>query len=323
MKVGILGAGSIARVLARTMVKMEEVELYAVGARDFDRAKAFAKEFNIEKAYGSYEELVSDEQVGLIYVATPHSHHAEHMRLCIEHGKPVLCEKSFTTNAKEAREVFDLAKEKGVYVAEAIWTRYMPSRAMINEIVASGIVGDISMVTSNLCYDIDGNERIVQPSLSGGALLDVGVYGINFMLMHVPSEIDHIETSVQMTDTGVDGRESITIFLKNETMGVTTHGIYGRSDRKGIFYGERGYIIVENINNPNQINVYDGEDNLIKHIDVPEQITGYEYEVRESIKQIEAGKIESDSMPWAESIHVLEIMDGIRTQWGLKYPQED
>ncbi|MBQ2320485.1 MAG: Gfo/Idh/MocA family oxidoreductase [Lachnospiraceae bacterium] len=318
MRIGILGAGNIAGVLADTMNKMQEVELYAVASRDLAKAKAFADRFEIANAYGSYEEMVKDENVELVYIATPHSHHFQHMKLCIENHKPVLCEKAFTFTAEEAMEIKKLVTEHKVYTAEAIWTRYMPSRKLIDEVLASGIVGEISMVTCNLSYDIDKVERIMKPELAGGALLDVGVYGLNFITMHLGKEIDHIDTSVVMTDTGVDGRESITVVFENGLMAVSTHGIYGRSDRKGIFYGEKGYIIVENINNPQAIDVFDSEDNLLKHIDVPEQISGYEYEISEAIENIKKGNIESQSMPLDESIYMMQLMDGIREQFSKR-----
>ena len=176
MNIGFIGAGQIANTMAYTMQRMEDVNLYAVAARDLDRAEAFAARYGFEKAYGSYGEMLLDPNVELVYIATPHSHHAEHMKLCIAHGKHVLCEKAFTLNAAQAREVAALAKEKGVYVAEAIWTRYMPSRAMINEVLASGVIGNITAMTANLCYPVSSRERCIQPELAGGALLDVGIY---------------------------------------------------------------------------------------------------------------------------------------------------
>ncbi|MBR6638008.1 MAG: gfo/Idh/MocA family oxidoreductase, partial [Lachnospiraceae bacterium] len=203
-----------------------------------------------------------------------------------------------------------------------IWTRYMPSRNMINEVIDSGIIGKVSTLTANLSYTISQNYRIVAPELAGGALLDVGVYGINFATMHFGTDIERIESSVQFTETGVDGMESITIFFKDGRMAVLTHGIYARSDRKGIFYGEKGYIVVENINNPQSISVFDLNDKLIKQMDVPEQISGYEYQFLECIERIGEGKTESASMPLDDSIFVMEVMDGIRKQWGLVYPQE-
>lgn len=313
MNIGILGAGGIAHVLAHTMLQMEEVNLMAVASRTLDKAKAFAEEFNIPKAFGSYEEMLKDPDVKLVYIATPHSHHFEHMKMCIEHGKAVLCEKAFTFTAEEAKEIMELSMKTGVYAAEAIWTRYMPSRAMINELLKEEPLGKVCMATCNLSYDIDQVERIIRPELAGGALLDVGVYGLNFLTMHMGKDIKKIDSSVVMTDTGVDGMETITIHYNDGRIGVATHGIYGRSDRKGIFYCERGYIIVENINNPNSIDLYDGSDKLIKHIPVPEQISGYEYEIREAIEAIEAGRNESSSMPLSESVYMMEMMDGIRS----------
>ena len=172
MNIGFIGAGRIANTLASTMARMEDVNLYAVAARDLDRAQAFAAQYGFDKAYGSYAEMLRDPNVELVYIATPHSHHFEHMKLCIESGKNVLCEKAFTLNAAQARQIAALAKAKGVYVAEAIWTRYMPSRAMINEVLASGIIGNISTLTCNLSYPVTYKERIVQPELAGGALLE-------------------------------------------------------------------------------------------------------------------------------------------------------
>lgn len=322
MKIGVLGTGGIVRSVTPTLQRMKDIECYAIASRTLERAEKAAEEYGYEKAYGNYEELVADPLVELVYVATPHSRHYDDMKLCIAHGKPVICEKSFTMNAKQAKEIRELAKEAGVFVTEAIWPRYMPSRTLIQETIDSGIIGTVSTLTANLSYIISGVKRIQDPELAGGALLDVGVYGINFALMHFGEEIERIESSVQMTETGVDAMESITIFYKNGRMAVLTHGIYGRSDRKGIFYGDKGYIIVENINNPQSVTVYDTEDRLVKQIPVPEQISGYEYQFEECRRCIAEKKTESDSMPLKDSVYMMELMDRLRAQWGLVYPQE-
>ena len=322
MNIGFIGAGRIANTLASTMAHMEDVNLYAVAARDLGRAQAFAAQYGFDKAYGSYTELLLDPNVELVYIATPHSHHAEHMKLCIDHGKNVLCEKAFTLNAAQARQIAALAKAKGVYVAEAIWTRYMPSRAMINEVLASGIIGNVTALTATLCYPVAYKERCIRPELAGGALLDVGVYCLNFALMHFGDDIERMDSSVRMTDTGVDGQESITLHYRDGKIAVLTAGILSRSDRKGIFYGDKGYIIVENINNPQSISVYDLTDTLVKKLEVPAQITGYEYQIREAMARIRAGEIESASMPLDTTIAVMEHMDALRKDWGLIYPME-
>ena len=322
MNIGFIGAGRIANTLASTMARMEDVNLYGVAARDLERAQAFAAQYGFDKAYGSYEEMLRDPNVELVYIATPHSHHAEHMKLCIAHGKNILCEKAFTLNAAQAREIATLAKAKGVYVAEAIWTRYMPSRAMIDEILASGIIGNVTALTATLCYPVAYKERCIRPELAGGALLDVGVYCLNFALMHFGDDIERMDSSVRMTDTGVDGQESITLHYRDGRIAVLTAGILSRSDRKGIFYGDKGYIIVENINNPQSISVYDLTDTLVKKIEVPAQITGYEYQIREAMARIRAGETESASMPLDTTIAVMERMDALRKDWGLIYPME-
>ena len=322
MNIGFIGAGRIAGTLASTMARMEDVNLYAVAARDLDRAQAFAAQYGFDRAYGSYAEMLRDPNVELVYIATPHSHHFEHMKLCIAHGKNVLCEKAFTLNAPQARQIAALAREKGVYVAEAIWTRYMPSRAMINEVLASGIIGNISTLTCNLSYPVTYKERIVRPELAGGALLDVGIYGLNFALMHFGDDILRTDSSVRFTDTGVDAMETITLHYRDGRMAVITAGVLARGDRKGIFYGDKGYIIVENINNPQSISVYDLTDTLVKKIEVPAQITGYEYQIREAMARIRAGETESASMPLDTTIAVMERMDALRKDWGLIYPME-
>lgn len=319
MNIGILGAGGIAKVMARTINEMKDATLYAIGSRNYEKAQAFAEEFGVITAYGSYEELVSDDNIDLIYVATPHSHHFEHMKLCIEHGKNVLCEKAFTFNSKQTEEIIALASEKRVYLGEAIWTRYMPSRKMIDELLRSGIIGEIKTVTCNLCYPISDKERLIRPELAGGALLDLGVYGLNFIIMHFGKNFTNIESSVVMTETGVDGQETITVKYPDGKMAVSTHSMYGRSDRKGIFYGEKGYIVVDNINNPKALDVFDCNDNLVKHMDVPAQITGYEYEIMESMDMIRQGKLESESMPLSETLFIMNIMDDLRQQWGIMY----
>lgn len=322
MKVGILGAGAIAEIMANTINGMKEAECYAIASRTLSKAEDFKNKFGFKKAYGSYEELVADPEVELIYIATPHSRHYEDMKLCIKNHKPVLCEKAFTVNANQAKEIKRLAKENNIFVTEAIWTRYMPSRSLINETIKSGIIGDVKFITGDLSYPITFKPRLVDPNLAGGSLLDLGVYGINFASMIMGDDIEGYTTSMQLTDTGVDGNETITLMYPNKVMATVTHSMYVRGSRKGIVSGDKGYIVIENINNPFSIKVYDPDDNFIKEVEIPNQITGYEYEVLEAKKCIEEGRIESYSMPLDETIKIMELMDNIRKDWGLKYPFE-
>ncbi|MBQ9148743.1 MAG: Gfo/Idh/MocA family oxidoreductase [Oscillospiraceae bacterium] len=322
MKIGIIGVGSIAGKVASTLGAMEDMECYAVSSRNLEKAQAFAQKHGFQKAYGSYEAMLKDPGVELVYVATPHSHHCEHMLLAMSYGKPVLCEKAFTLNAQQARRVKAYAEEHGIYAAEAIWTRYMPSRQMINEILESGVIGKVNTLTANLSYPISHKARIMDPALAGGALLDIGIYGLNFALMHFGNDIQRIESAVRMTPEGVDAMEVISIFYKDGRMAVLTHSIYARSDRKGIIHGDQGYLVVENINNPQSVDVYDLSDKLVAHYDVPEQISGYEYEFMEAARYMAEGKTQSDSMSLEDTVYVMELMDSIRAQWGMVYPQE-
>ena len=227
MKVGILGAGRIAATMAKTLNGMKEAQCYAVASRSLEKAEAFAQKNHVEKAYGSYEEMLSDENVDLVYIATPHSHHLEHGKLCISYGKPVLCEKSFTANAAQARELLDYAAEKKVFITEAIWTRYMPSRKMIDDIIASGELGEIKMISANLGYELTDKERMLRPELAGGALLDVGVYTLNFASMVLGDDIVKMTSECVKTDTGVDGQDAI--ILGDDVTGTAVsdviHGI--------------------------------------------------------------------------------------------------
>lgn len=241
--IAILGAGRIAGTMADTLNGMKEKDerfcCYAVAARELERAEAFAKANGFEKAYGSYEEMLSDEKVDLVYIATPHSHHYEHMKLCLEHGKHVLCEKAFTVNAGQAEQILALAKEKRLLVTEAIWTRYMPMRDMINEVLASGVIGKPFMLTANLCYKINQKERLIRPELAGGALLDVGIYPLNFAGMAFGDDIEKVESSVQMTDTGVDAQENMTLHYRDGRMAALTASMNGLGDRRGMIFGEK------------------------------------------------------------------------------------
>lgn len=326
MNLGILGAGRIAATMAETIRKLnnsgnDTVKLYAVGARDLGRAQTFAMENGVERAYGSYEEMLEDPALDFVYIATPHSHHYQQIKLCADHGKHVLCEKAFTVNARQAQEALSYAKARGVLVTEAIWTRYQPMREKIAEALASGIIGQPTMLTANLCYPVTGKERLVRPELAGGALLDVGVYALNFAEM-VFGHAQSVQGSCTKGETGVDLMDSMTLTWQDGKMAVLNAGCNCLSDRQGIVYGTRGYLVVENINNPQGYKVYDGQYRLVEQVSCPSQLTGYEYEVLETADCISRGLLECPSMPHSETIHMMEVMDHLRAQMGIVYPCE-
>ncbi|MGN0354785.1 MAG: Gfo/Idh/MocA family protein [Muricoprocola sp.] len=323
MNFAILGAGGIAHTMASTVVPMKEICKKAVAARDYDRAESFAKEYGFEKAYGSYEEMLADPEIDLVYIAVPHSHHCQWTKAALEAGKNVLCEKSFAVNEKQAKEMIDLARSKNLLLTEAIWTRYMPSRQMILDIIDSGVIGEVTSVSANLGYQIDAKERIVRPELAGGALLDLTVYPLNFASMVLGDDIAKIDASCVKTETGVDGMDTVMLTYKDGKMATMFTTIYSLTDRSGYIYGRNGYIEVQNINNPEVIRVWDANRscrNVIAEYKVPEQITGYEYEVLACKKALEEGRIECPEMPHAETLKMMNWMDQIRAQFGIVFP---
>ncbi|MBE7005353.1 MAG: Gfo/Idh/MocA family oxidoreductase [Ruminococcaceae bacterium] len=325
MKVGIIGAGGIARKMAQTLSHMTEAEAYAIASRSADKAEAFAKQYGLARPYGSYEALLEDDAVDLVYIALPHSHHCEWTLAALDAGKHVLCEKAFAANAAQTRQMLARAREKKRLLAEAIWTRYMPSRALIDEVVASGRLGKVAALNANLGYRIDAHERIVRPELAGGALLDLTVYPLNFAAMVLGGGIERMEASCVMTDTGVDGADNVLLTYEGGQAASLFTTIYALTDRRGMVYGAEGFLEVENINNPRALRIWSADrDNpqLLETIDVPAQISGYEYEVLACRRAIEAGALECPEMPHAETLRIMEQMDAIRAGFGIVFPFE-
>ncbi len=325
MKLAILGAGGIAGNMARTVAKMDEVESYAIASRDIAKAKAFAEQNGFRKAYGSYEEMLADPEVDLVYIAVPHSHHHQWTMAALNAGKNVLCEKAFAANTKQAEEMVSLAEKKGLLLAEAIWPRYMPSRKMINDIISSGMIGEVKTLSANLGYRIDMNERMVRPELAGGCLLDLSVYVLTFASMFMGDDIKRIAASCVMTDTGVDGQDSIAIEYNDGRMATLFTTMYNLTDNTGMISGTEGFIEVTGVTNPQMIRVYSSDRNgpkLLQCLRVPEQITGYEYEVLACRKALEEGRTECLDMPHAEILEIMRQMDEIRSQFGIVFPFE-
>ena len=325
MRVGILGAGGIAQSMAKTLNGLSDVENYGVASRSLEKAQGFADKWGTKRAYGSYEDMLSDDDIDLVYIALPHNYHCEWTKAALNAGKNVLCEKPFAVSENEARQMIDLAESKKLLLTEAIWTRYMPSRKMIDDLINKGSIGEIKTVSANLGYRIDMNERMVRPELAGGALLDLTVYTLNFASMVLGDSIKKISASCVFHETGVDGQDSVMIEYNNGKMASLFTTMYALTDRRGLICGREGFITVENINNPWKITVYapDREKYEIKEeLMVPEQITGYEYQVLACKRAIENGDIECEEMPHAETIEIMRQMDEIRRQFGIVYPFE-
>lgn len=322
IKVGIIGAGKIAAVMADTVARMRGAEMYGVASRTMEKAMEFASIHHVTKPFGSYEDMLKDPELELVYVATPHPFHFEHAKMCIDAGKPVLLEKPFCVNAKEARELLDYAKKKGVFITEAMWVRYMPMAETIDKLLKSGIIGTPRMIMGNLSYPMLKKERLIKPELAGGALLDVGVYALTFADMFKSAKVDDIKAVAVMTKEGVDAHDSITIRYKDGSMAVLNTSMQTVGDRKGIIQGTDGVMIIENINNYESITVYDKDYKKKLFKKAPKQISGYEYEIEACKKALKRHKKECSQMPHETTMLIMEQMDEIRKQIGLKYPFE-
>lgn len=321
MNIGILGTGSIAKTMAYTINNMQGVKLYAVASRNFDKAKNFADEFSVSKAYGSYEILAQDELIDLVYIATPHSRHYEDCMLCLRNGRNVICEKAFTANEKQARDVIAFAESRGLFITEAIWTRFLPMRFTLDEIIKSGVIGEISYLTANLGYALKSVERLQKPELAGGALLDLGVYPINFALMAFGSDIASIKSACVKNEYGVDSNNAIIMTYKDGRTALLYSNMNANLDKRGIIYGDKGRIEFLNINNCEGIKIILNDGNIKEYI-TPKQITGYEYEIRSAVNAVSEGKTECSEMPHRETLRVMRIMDELRREWKIKYPFE-
>ena len=321
-KVGIIGAGWIAQKMASALAPLSDMEVYAIASRDGEKARQFAQLNHIPVAYTGYEALVSDPAVDLVYIATPHSHHYEHARLALSHGKPVLVEKAFTANARQAQALIDYAHEQHLFITEAIWTRYMPLSHKIKELLDTGAIGEPRVLTATLCYMMEHKERILRPELCGGALLDLGVYVLNFARMYFGTDIVKTVSNCHLGPTKMDMMEAISLSYRDGKMANLQAGALTLNDRQGIISGTTGYIRVDNVNCPECVEVYNDYQLTQRFVKLPDMVNGYEYEVMECKRCIEAGLIESPMMPHGETVAIMQQMDELRAQWGVHYPYD-
>ena len=316
MNIGIIGAGHIAEKMATTLNGMEDCSCLAVASRSLEKAQAFAARFNVQRAYGSYDELLADPDVDLVYVATPHSCHFDITRRAILAGKPCLVEKSFMANATEAAAIIALARDQGVFLAEAIWPRYMPVLGIAREVLASGVIGKPVTVNATLAYNVSEKERVLKPELGGGALLDLGVYLLNFVRMYCDASIEQISTSCVKAPTGVDASENISMTLADGTLVSLQCSAWSQGDNQAVIAGTTGYMVFDDLINPTKLLICRKRHVIEKEIKLPEQITGFEYQVRACRDAIAAGLLEPPQMPHAETLYIMHLMDRLRAEWG-------
>ena len=321
---GILGTGWIADKMTNALPFVPNAKLYAVASRNKPTAEAYAKKHNIEKAYGSYLELVSDPAVDVVYVATPHNMHYENTILALEHGKNVLCEKPFAVNGRQVRGMLAKAKEKNVFLMEAMWSRFLPNVIKAKEIIDSGKIGKVQLLDCDfgLGLPFDPNHRLFNKELIGGSLLDLGIYPL-FLSLYLLGKPKAIKAMASFGPTNVDDNCSFTLGYDDNCLAVLYSSSIAKTDVVATIYGEKGKIVFDKWwFTPVPIHVYNADGK-----EIPMKLdfigNGYNYEAAEVIKCLENGKKQSDMMSWDDSLLLIDMLDAIRKEVGLVYPGHD
>ncbi len=320
---GILGPGGIARAFAKDLSFIQGHTIAAVGSRSLENAQEFSDIFG-GTAYGSYEELVADPTVDAIYVATPHPAHHDNVILALNAGKPVLCEKPFAVNAKQAQAMVDAASRNSVALMEAMWARFLPHYAKVREIVDSGVLGPILSIHADHGQRLadQGIDRLIDPELAGGALLDLGIYPVSFahMILGNPSQIT---SSAVMTDKGVDAQTSMIFAYDNGAQAVLTTTMVEQTPCRAVVAGLNGWLEIDRtFYNPAAMRVVLNDGTVTEY---PNEYTGHGLrEQAETFKQlVRSGKLESEILTWADTVDIMKTLDLVREQIGLKYPFEN
>ena len=309
MKIGILGCGRIAQKMGDTLLKMGLNSEAYIASRDIKKAQEFLKKYHFSGAYGSYEEMLDNPEIELIYIATVNSCHYEQAKMCLQKGKHVLLEKPMTLRLNEAEALYSLAKEKHLYLSEALWTAYMPSLLVIQTYLKdyfSTITSSYAVFKVNTLY----KERVKEKSLGGGALFDLGIYPIAMTLL--TCGFDYKKMTIDelvINENGVDEKESISLEYPNFIAKMDIDATFDRVSYLEI-QNKNYRLKVSPLECPKTLELYHGE-TLIKQVDVSPQITGFEYEIMESISQIQKGNIESYSWPREKSLKNLKLMTEI------------
>lgn len=320
---GILGPGRIAVKFAAGLRHAAGARLVAVGSRSAERAARFAAAHGAARAHAGYEALAADPGVDAVYVATPHPQHAAACILCLEAGKPVLCEKPLTVNAAEARAVATCAREHGVLLMEGMWTRFIPATAALRALIEAGEIGEPHVVHADIGFAStpDPASRLYAPELAGGALLDLGVYGVAFasMLLGTPSAV---AAAAHVGTTGVDERTSVSLRYPGGAVAALTCSLITRSPHLASVMGSGGYVTVgPPFWKGARLTVHRGAAAPDER-SYPIAGNGFNYEAEHFMELIRAGARDSPLMPLAESIAISETLDAARRAIGVRYPFE-
>lgn len=321
---GILGPGNIARSFATALREGTRQEVVAVGSRSVERARGFADEFGVPAAYGSYEDLVAGPDVDVVYVASPHSEHRDHALLALQAGKPVLVEKSFTRNAGEAREVLDASARHGLFAMEAMWTRFLPHMDVVRQAVETGLLGEVLTVMADhgQLLHPDGPERLSSPHLAGGSLLDLGVYPLSFTSM-VLGSFASITAVGHLTDEGVDAQLGVTVTGEAGPLGLVGSSMVTKTPTTAVVAGTSARLEIEgDFYSPQPVRLLTPSGRELDRYEPEVRDHGFRYEAAEVARCLHHDALESPLMPHAETLRVMEAMDEVRRQVGVRYPGE-
>lgn len=320
---GILACGKIARKFAADLQHVEGAVLTVVASRDIERAKAFATEFSVPNYFGTYEELVTSDEVDVIYVASPHSHHHEHTLLCLKHGKAVLCEKAFSINSRQAREMVDLARSKKIFLMEALWSRFLPHYLKTKEMLTEGKLGEIKGVMANFGFKPmpPVSPRLFDPALGGGSLLDIGIYPI-FFAQSLLGKPDSIIAKMDAASTGVDEQCSIIFNYKGGQTATLFSTLASNLETDADIFGTEGRIrLTSRFYEPSAtIQYYPGIVSTRTEIPViKEPGFGYQHEARHVQECLQNGLTESPVWSLNDTLDLMETLDRVRDVIGLRY----
>jgi len=320
----ILGPGNVARAFAEDMRLDQSAELVAIGSRSQERAKAFADKFNVARAHGSYEALVADADVDVIYVASPHIVHAEHMRICLEAGKHVLCEKPFTINATEAESVIAIARERGLFLMEALTPRHMPAARELMARIEAGAIGKVHMVVADLGKNAPfvPQAGLYNLELGGGTLLGNGVYPISLACMVLGPAIEARGTC-EIGSTGVDEQAIVSLRHADGGLSSVFTSLHTETPCRMFIYGSKGSIEAgPRTSRLRSFTIFDEQGNVVETVEPPTEGKGFVHEVRVVGECLRAGQTESPTLSLDDTLAIMRTMDTLRSDWGIRYPGE-
>lgn len=316
IKWGIIGLGNIANKFAQTVKAMDSVELKAVASRSREKSEAFGKIYGVpfHKCYGNYEELIKDQEIDVVYIAVPHIFHKEISILCLKNGKGVLCEKPVAMDSNEIKEVIDTALENNMFFMEAMKTRFLPVNKRVKEIINEGLLGEVRLLQADFGFnsEFDPTGRLFNKDLGGGALLDVGIYTISYSSFIFGNHPKDIKSNLYIGKTGVDECVSIDLEYEDGKQAQLYAAINLDTVRDANIIGTKGRIRIPRFSNADTAYILiDGKE---EKLEMPFEINGFEYQIKEVVKCINEGKLQSEIMSWKDSMEIMNIMDSVKNK---------